>query len=178
MSSPSNSRLPASQRLSIPGSGRILRPRHFPSYPYNITRATLYSSYMNFLLVFLPIGIVAGALGWADLTVFVLNFLAIVPLASLIAFSTRELSGSVGTFLGRLLKATLSNIFEVIVRNPLLILLLYILASCANMLCPLKVGVVAVTRGQILIAQSTMFGSMLFDSLLVNSPPSELSMLF
>ena len=112
--------------------------------------------------------------------VFVLNFLAIVLLVSLIALSARELSGSARTFLGRLLKATLSNIFEVIVKKnpPLLIFLLYILASFINMLCPLKVGVVAVNQGQILIPQSTMLGRMLFDSLLVNSPPSELSILF
>jgi Ca2+:H+ antiporter len=71
---------------------------------------------MNILLVFLPIGIVGGVLGWADIRVFALNFLAVIPLASLIAFSTRELSGSAGLFVGRLLKATLSNIFEVIVR--------------------------------------------------------------
>jgi Ca2+/H+ antiporter len=89
---------------------------------------------MNILLVFFPIGLVAGALGWADLTVFFLNFLAIIPLASLIAFSTRELSGSVGVVLGRLLKATLSNIFEIIVRDPMLPLVIYS-AFLSNMLC-------------------------------------------
>ena len=107
------------QNLHISTYERIQRARHFPSYPYNITRATLYSSYMNILLIFLPIGIVAGALGWADLTVFLLNFFAVIPLASLIAFSTRELSGSGGVVLGRLLKSTLSNIFEIIVRGLL-----------------------------------------------------------
>jgi len=72
---------------------------------------------MNILLVFLPLGLVAGALGWPDPTVFLLNFFAVIPLASLIAFSTRELSGSGGVVLGRLLKSTLSNIFEIIVRG-------------------------------------------------------------
>jgi len=73
---------------------------------------------MNVLLVSVPIGIAAGSFGAPDVVVFFLNWLAIIPLASLIAFSTRELSGSVGLVLGRLLKATLSNIFEIIVRNP------------------------------------------------------------
>jgi Ca2+:H+ antiporter len=119
MSDPGESERPADdQTVDMPPCEQIQHARHFPSYPYNITRATLYSSYMNVLLVFFPIGLVAGALGWADLTVFCLNFLAIIPLASLIAFSTRELSGSVGVVLGRLLKATLSNIFEIIVRDP------------------------------------------------------------
>ena len=98
---------------------RFRRARQLPSYPYNITRATLFSSYANILLVFLPLGVVANALGWVDPIVFVLNLLAVIPLASLIAFSTRELSGSVGLVFGRLLKATLSNIFEIIVCVPI-----------------------------------------------------------
>jgi Ca2+:H+ antiporter len=94
--------------------------RQFPSYPYHITRGVLYSSYMNVLLVFVPLGMASRVFGAPEVVVFVLNWLAIIPLASLIAFSTRELSGSVGLILGRLLKATLSNIFEMIVRNPCL----------------------------------------------------------
>ncbi|KAF8859242.1 hypothetical protein BDZ45DRAFT_782930 [Acephala macrosclerotiorum] len=136
-------------RLDSHSSARGCRFRHakrLPSYPYNITRATLFSSYANILLVFLPLGVVANALGWADPIVFILNLLAVIPLASLIAFSTRELSGSVGLVFGRLLKATLSNIFEIIV------------------------GVVAVSKGEIVIAQSSLLGSMLFDSLLVICP--------
>jgi Ca2+:H+ antiporter len=94
-------------------------------YPSYATRATLYSSYMNVLLIFVPIGIVAGALGWPDVAVFFLNCLAIIPLAPLIAFSTRQLSASVGLVFGGLLNATLSNAVEMIVRHPCLSLVLY-----------------------------------------------------
>src|SRR5947199_8851548 len=67
----------------------------FLTYPYDATKATLCSSYLNTLLVFLPIGIAGGDLGYAVVTVFFLNFLAIIPLAHLIAFSTGELSTGV-----------------------------------------------------------------------------------
>jgi len=118
MAEAGESERPAGYNGDVPPCEQSLHARQFPSYPYDITRGVLYSSYMNVLLVSVPIGIAAGSFGAPDVVVFFLNWLAIIPLASLIAFSTRELSGSVGLVLGRLLKATLSNIFEIIVRNP------------------------------------------------------------
>jgi Ca2+:H+ antiporter len=96
-------------------------------YPYNLARTTLCSSYVNILLVFVPIGIAAGALGYDKVAVFSLNFLAIIPLAPLIAFSTRELSASAGHVLGGLLKETLGNAVETIVRHLCLSLMPYVI---------------------------------------------------
>ena len=45
---------------------------------------TISSNYVNVLLVFVPAGIVVGALNMNPLLVFILNFLAIIPLASLL----------------------------------------------------------------------------------------------
>jgi Ca2+:H+ antiporter len=47
--------------------------------------------------------------------VFTLNFLAIFPLASLLSFSTDELSACVGQTFGGLLNATMGNAVELIV---------------------------------------------------------------
>ncbi len=87
----------------------------WPMYTYHITKETLLSNYVNVLLVFVPIGIIAGAMGWNPTTVFILNFLAIIPLAALLSFATEELSVKLGQTLGGLLNATFGNAVELIV---------------------------------------------------------------
>jgi Ca2+:H+ antiporter len=73
------------------------------------------SSYVNIFLVFVPIGIVAGAMGWSPTVVFVLNFIAIIPLAALLSFATEELSAKLGQTIGGLMNATFGNAVELIV---------------------------------------------------------------
>ena len=84
-------------------------------YTLHVTKATLFSNYVNVFLVFVPLGIIAGAVGWNPTVVFVLNFLAIIPLASLLSFATEELSAKLGQTLGGLLNATFGNAVELIV---------------------------------------------------------------
>ena len=83
------------------------------------TWQTLASNYVNFLLVFVPLGIIAGILQWNSTAIFILNFLAIIPLASLLSFATEELSAKLGQTLGGLLNATFGNAVELIVRLSL-----------------------------------------------------------
>src|SRR6267378_1386785 len=83
-------------------AGRIARVRRLP--PPSI----------DWLLVFLPISIVAGFLGQTVL-VFATSALAIIPLAGLIGRSTEQLAVRLGPRLGGLLNATLGNITELIV---------------------------------------------------------------
>lgn len=93
---------------------------------FHLTYATLASSYVNLLLVFVPLGIVSGAVGWSPTATFVLNFLAIVPLASLLSFATEELAATLGETLGGLLNATFGNAVELIVSicpDPMRIIL-------------------------------------------------------
>lgn len=71
--------------------------------------------YVNVFLVFVPLGIIAGALGWSPTAVFILNFLAIIPLASLLSFATEELAAKLGQTLGGLLNASFGNAVELIV---------------------------------------------------------------
>lgn len=80
-----------------------------------VAKETLLSNYVNVLLVFVPLGIVAGALRWNHTVVFILNFLAIIPLASLLSFATEELSVKLGQTLGGLMNATFGNAVELIV---------------------------------------------------------------
>ena len=82
------------------------------------TRKTLASSWANVLLVFVPIGIAAGAAGWSAPAIFAINFVAIMPLAALLSFATEELATRLGETLGGLLNATFGNAVELIVRRP------------------------------------------------------------
>ncbi len=72
---------------------------------------------VNVLLVFVPLGIVAGEAGWDATTVFTLNFLAIIPLAAVLSFATEQISDHVGETFGGLLNATFGNAVELIVSN-------------------------------------------------------------
>ena len=117
--------------------------RDWPDHTLHITWKTLASNPVNVLLVFVPLGIIAGALGWDPTAVFILNFLAIVPLASLLSFATEELSAKLGQTLGGLLNATFGNAVELIV------------------------SIVALANNEIRIVQSSMIGSMLSNMLLV-----------
>ncbi|KAF2860111.1 Calcium/proton exchanger [Piedraia hortae CBS 480.64] len=108
-----------------------------------LTWATLSSNYVNVLLVFVPIGIVLGALDMNPTAVFIANFMAIVPLAALLSFATEELSAKLGQTIGGLMNATFGNAVELIV------------------------SIVALTKGEIRIVQSSMLGSILSNILLV-----------
>jgi len=110
---------------------------------FNITKVTLLSNYVNILLVFVPLGIIAGATHWDPVTVFILNFFAIVPLAAVLSFATEEISVKLGQTMGGLLNATFGNAVELIV------------------------SIVALKNGEIRIVQSSMLGSILSNILLV-----------
>lgn len=109
------------------------------------TWEVLKSNYANVLLVFVPLGIIFGALHKDPVTVFILNFLAIIPLAALLAFATEELSAKLGQTIGGLMNASFGNAVELIV------------------------SIIALREGQIRIVQSSMLGSILSNMLLVSS---------
>ncbi len=89
----------------------------YPFLVLHLTWEILKTNYVNVLLVFVPIGIVAGLAGWSPVLQFVLNFIAIIPLASLLAFATEELAVPLGQTIGGLLNATFGNAVELIVRS-------------------------------------------------------------
>lgn len=122
------------------------RPRTLAQTKASVLRVfvmTLKSSPVNYLLVFVPLGILAEYLKWSANAVFWLNFFAIVPLASLLAFATEELSENVGQTIGGLLNATFGNAVELIV------------------------SIIALKEKQIRIVQASMLGSILSNLLLV-----------
>lgn len=105
-------------------------------------------SYLNILLVFVPIGLGYGfgvkePTNQQNILIFIFNFIAIIPLAKLLGYATEELALHVGETLGGLLNATFGNAVELII------------------------AIIALTQGQIRIVQSSMLGSILSNLLLV-----------
>ena len=74
--------------------------------PWSQVRATVFNSWINILLLFVPVGIAAKYAGLPSVAVFVLNFIAIIPLAAMLSFVTEELAIRVGETLGGLLNAS------------------------------------------------------------------------
>jgi Ca2+:H+ antiporter len=87
----------------------------WPQHVVRLAWLTLVRDYVNVLLIFVPLGIIAGALHWDSTAVFVLNFFAIIPLASMLSFATEELAATMGQALGGLMNATFGNAVELIV---------------------------------------------------------------
>ena len=70
-------------------------------------RATLLNSWINILLIFVPIGIAVNyASGVPRVGVFVINFIAIIPLAAMLSYATEEIAIRTGETIGGLLNAT------------------------------------------------------------------------
>lgn len=81
------------------------------------TATVLSSNSFSILLLFLPLGIASGVLGWSDVAIFACNFCAIIPLAAVLSFATEELALQVGDTLGGLINATFGNAVELIVSR-------------------------------------------------------------
>jgi Ca2+:H+ antiporter len=70
---------------------------------------------LNWLLVFIPIGLALDWVGASPILVFLTSALAIIPLAGLMGDATEALSRFLGPTLGGLLNATLGNAPEIII---------------------------------------------------------------
>lgn len=100
-------------------------------------------SWINILLVFVPIGIAVEAAHLSPEIVFSMNAIAIIPLAGLLAHATEVVAARVGDALGALLNVSFGNAVE-------LILFIILLAS-----------------DQIEVVQASLLGSILANLLLI-----------
>lgn len=103
----------------------------------------LLSSYLNVLLLAIPVGLTAGALGANPTLVFVANFLALLPLALILGEITEDLALRFGDAVGGLLNATFGNVVEMIL------------------------GLAALNRGLYEVVAASLIGSILSNLLLV-----------
>lgn len=113
-----------------------------PTWRVSLLNIARYS-WLNALLVFLPISWAMHFSHQTDTVVFCTAFAAIVPLAALLGFATEELAIRVGDTFGGLLNATFGNAVELIV------------------------AILALVKGELGVVQSAMIGSILSNCLLV-----------
>ncbi|KAK1998964.1 calcium/proton exchanger [Colletotrichum falcatum] len=118
-----------------------------PKMPFTVAnqlQRTLLSSYINILILAAPAGIAISYVGSVNkIAVFVVNFIAIIPLAAMLGFATEEIALRTGETLGGLLNATFGNAVELIV------------------------AILALVEGKVLIVQTSLIGSILSNLLLV-----------
>jgi len=79
-------------------------------------RATIFNSWINILLLAAPVGIALNYAGVNGTAVFVVNFIAIIPLAAMLSFATEEISLHLGESLGGLLNASFGFVHRL--SNP------------------------------------------------------------
>ncbi|KAI4199695.1 MAG: hypothetical protein LQ350_004417 [Teloschistes chrysophthalmus] len=106
-------------------------------------KATLFNSPINILLLMVPVGIAVHFTNLSPIGVFVINFIAIIPLAAMLSYATEEIALRTGETLGGLLNATFGNAVELIV------------------------SIIALTQKKVDIVQESLIGSMLSNLLLV-----------
>ncbi|GIJ82607.1 hypothetical protein Asppvi_001116 [Aspergillus pseudoviridinutans] len=106
-------------------------------------KATIFNSWMNVLLIAAPVGIALNYVNVDPVAVFVVNFVAIIPLAAMLSYATEEIALRTGETIGGLLNASFGNAVELIV------------------------AIIALVDKQVVIVQTSLIGSMLSNLLLV-----------
>ena len=82
---------------------------------YDNMKEILLSSWLNVLLVFVPVGIAVNFSGASPTVVFVMNAIAIIPLAGLLSHATESVASKMGDTIGALMNVTFGNAVELII---------------------------------------------------------------
>lgn len=111
-------------------------------------KAIMVSSYVNVLLLFVPVGIAVGSARNSGAAVrpslvFCLNSVAIIPLANLLSFATETMAARRGPAVGALMNVTFGNAVELIIF------------------------VIALVKDEIRVVQASLLGSILANLLLI-----------
>ncbi|KAI9753966.1 MAG: hypothetical protein M4579_004926 [Chaenotheca gracillima] len=109
---------------------------------YQTSKMILFSSWLNVLLVFVPVGIAVQAIGLNPNIVFAMNAIAIIPLAGLLSYATESVARKMGDTIGALMNVTFGNAVELII-------------------------LIALAKDEIRIVQASLLGSILANLLLI-----------
>ncbi|KAJ5537635.1 hypothetical protein N7494_007114 [Penicillium frequentans] len=123
--------------------GLLLRMRNGSGRFYTHTKDALFHSWVNVLLVFVPVGIASKAAGLNPDIVFAMNAVAIIPLAGLLSHATESVASRLGDTIGALINVTFGNAVELIIF------------------------IIALVKNEIRIVQASLLGSILANLLLI-----------
>uniref|UniRef100_A0A7S1NHA8 Sodium/calcium exchanger membrane region domain-containing protein n=1 Tax=Eutreptiella gymnastica TaxID=73025 RepID=A0A7S1NHA8_9EUGL len=125
--------------------GHRMRPRSPQGPASNLwgTKEILTDNWINLLLLFSPVGIVASLHHWSATWIFFSNFFPIIPLAYLLGRATEEVANRTGQVFGGFLNATFGNAVEVIL------------------------AIVGLRQNMVELIQASLLGSILSNMLLV-----------
>ena len=84
--------------------------KHEPFTVRNQINRTILNSWVNVLLVAAPVGIGLNFAGVDGKIIFVVNFIAIIPLAGMLSFATEEIALYLGENMGGLLNASFGSV--------------------------------------------------------------------
>ncbi|KAF4983068.1 hypothetical protein FZEAL_1436 [Fusarium zealandicum] len=136
-------RMKKPKKAESTGIFRHVQPKE-PFTVANQLQRTFLNSWINILIIAAPVGIALNYVpGVNRIAVFVVNFIAIIPLAAILSFATEEIALRTGEVLGGLINATFGNAVELIV------------------------AVLALVDGNVIIVQTSLVGSILSNLLLV-----------
>ena len=82
---------------------------------YEACKEILFASWINVLLVFVPVGIAVQTAGVNKTIVFAMNAIAIIPLAGLLSHATESVAIEMGDTIGSLMNVTFGNAVELII---------------------------------------------------------------
>ncbi|KAG8533838.1 uncharacterized protein KY384_001579 [Bacidia gigantensis] len=134
---------------------------------YACCKDILFASWINVLLVFVPVGIVVQAAGVDKTIVFAMNAIAIVPLAGLLSYATESVASEMGDTIGALMNVTFGNAVELIIfialaKNEIGIVQASLLGSIlANLL--------------FILGMCFLFGGLRFQEQIYNSTVTQMS---
>ncbi|BAE64676.1 unnamed protein product [Aspergillus oryzae RIB40] len=107
------------------------------------TKHALCHSWVNVLLVFVPVGIAVKAVGLSAGLIFAMNAIAIIPLAGLLSHATECVASRLGDTIGALINVTFGNAVELIIF------------------------IIALVKDEIRVVQASLLGSILANLLLI-----------
>ncbi|KAI3140494.1 hypothetical protein CBS147326_2195 [Penicillium roqueforti] len=123
--------------------GLLIRMRNGSGRFYHHTADAICHSWINVLLIFVPVGIACEAAGLNPALIFAVNAVAIIPLAGLLSHATESVASRLGDTIGALINVTFGNAVELIIF------------------------IIALVKNEIRIVQASLLGSILANLLLI-----------
>lgn len=135
---------------------------------FGVVWLVLASTWINVLLVFVPIGIAAHFANLSQPIIFAMNAIAIIPLAALLAFATESVSKKLGDTIGALMNVTFGNAVELII---------FIIALVDNKIRIVQASLLGSILSNLLLilGMCFMFGGLRFREQIYNSTVTQMS---